>query len=611
MALFRAIWNGISALRNITVNLLFIAIVIAIVIGLSSQEAETIPSTAVLVVNPSGQIVEQKQGIDPISQLLTSEEQLSETLLSDVLAAIDQGRDDDRIQAMVLSLDHFTYASMSMLEEIGRAILSFRESGKPVYAFGAGYGQSQYFVAAHADEVLLDEHAFPALGGVFLTGFGSFPLYFKSALEKLSVEIHVFRAGDFKSAVEPYTRDDMSEQAKSSNRRWLGELWDRYATGITTQRSISTDAFDTYTNRYDELLAQSDGNSLQLALDQQLVDALMTREAFDERLISLVGTSEDKRFNRIGFREYLSATRPPIALPTPGANQIAVITAKGTILDGEQPNGTIGGETVTNLIRSARENNAVKAVVMRIDSPGGSAAASERIRAQLAMTQRAGKPVVVSMSGVAASGGYWIAATANKIFSQASTITGSIGIFVVLPTLDQSLAQLGITSDGIGTTALSGALDPSRPINPVLESTLNISVASTYRRFLDIVASGRDMPVEAVDDIAQGQVWSGQTALELGLVDAIGDLDDAIASAALLADVSDYEILHVKRELSAREQIIQQLLNISSHLIGQLKNELLWMSGLEPISSEVYSLRMISRSPGIYTQCFACKLNPM
>ncbi|MDZ7686502.1 MAG: signal peptide peptidase SppA [Gammaproteobacteria bacterium] len=481
-----------------------------------------------------------------------------------MLEAIEEGQEDDRIKAIVLRLDSLVGTSMSMLEEIGAALDEFRDSGKPVYAYGRGYTQAQYYIAAHADEILLDSSSFPTLGGVFMTGFGAYPTYFSSALEKLNVNIHLFKVGSYKSAAEPYTRNSMSEEAKASTGQWLGELWSAYSQDVISNREITEQAFTAYTNRYDELLANADGDSVQLAVDQGLVDRLVTHDEFESELADQVGKNGNGEFARIGFRDYLKVIRPPIPVPTPGADQIAVITVKGTILDGEQPAGTIGGETVSKLVEKARKNDAVKAVVLRIDSPGGSANASERIRAQLAMTQRAGKPVVVSMSGVAASGGYWIASTANKIFALPTTITGSIGAYIVLPSLENSLAELGITTDGIGTTDLSGSLDLTQPLNPVLERTLQISIQQVYRRFLNVVAEGREMTVNEVDEIAQGRVWSGQTAVEIGLVDAIGNLDDAIQSAALLADATDYEILHIEKELSAREQLIRQLLNSSA-----------------------------------------------
>lgn len=610
MGLLRGLWNGITVARNITVNLLFLAIVILIVVAIASREAPSVPESGALVINPSGILVEQKQPIDPVSELFAEDDEAPETRLRDVLEAIAEGKEDDRIKAIVLRLDGLVGASMSMLGEIGAALDEFRDSGKRVYAYGRGYTQTQYYLAAHADEILLDSSSFPALGGVFMTGFGAYPTYFASALEKLNVNVHLFKVGAYKSAAEPYTRNSMSEEAKTSNRQWLGELWSAYRQGVVSNREITEQAFSTYTNRYDEVLTDVDGDSVQLAVDQGLVDRLVSRDEFESELVDQVGKGDNGEFAHIGFRDYLSVIRPPVPVPTPGADQIAVITAKGTILGGEQPPGTIGGESLSKLIEKARKDDTVKAVVVRIDSPGGSAGASERIRSQLAMTQRAGKPVVVSMSGVAASGGYWIASTANKIFAQPTTITGSIGTFMVLPSLENSLAELGITTDGVGTTALSGSLDPTQPLNPVLERTLQISIEQVYRRFLNIVAEGREMTIDAVDEVAQGRVWSGQTAVDLGLVDAIGNLDDAVESAALLADASDYEVLHMEKELSAREQFINQLMNSSAGLIRTVLGETnLRFPGLESLSSDMHALLEMSRTRGVYLQCIACKVD--
>ena len=610
MGLLRGLWNGLTALRNITFNLLFLVILIAIIVGIFSSETITVPSSTALVLNPSGVIVEQKQPVDPFTEILSDQEEETETLLRDILEAISEARDDDRIKAIVLQLDSLGGASMSMMQEIGAALDAFRYGGKPVYAVGSRYSQGQYYLAAHADEVILDSHSFGVFDGVFITGLALYPTYFAEALEKLKVTIHSFRVGKYKSAVEPYTRNSMSDEAKEESRVWLGDLWDAYADGIADRRGISREAFDNYTNRYDELLGAASGDGAQLAIDQGLVDERMSREDFESKMLGVVGRGEGGEFARIGFRQYLSTIRPPIPVPTPGASQIAVITAKGTILDGEQPAGTIGGETMAGLIERARENSSVKAVVVRIDSPGGSASASERIRSQLALTQRAGKPVVVSMSGAAASGGYWIAATSNKIFAQPTTITGSIGTFSILPTIENSLAEIGISTDGIGTTEFSGSLDVTRSLNPRFERMLQISVETTYRKFLNIVAEGREMSVEAVDDIAQGRVWSGQQALDRGLVDALGNLDDAVESAALLADVTDYEILRVEKTLTPREQFFQELANRTSALVRQGLGDW-WVSipGVDRVNAEMRALLDMQRQGGVFLHCMVCRVS--
>jgi protease-4 len=498
---------------------------------------------------------------------------------------------------------------MSMLEEIGNAIDRFKESGKPVVAFAPGYSQTQYYLAAHADDLFLDSHSIPAFGGVFITGFGVYPTYFKAALDKLKVRFHVFRVGEYKGAVEPYTRNDMSPASKEANLDWVGDLWQEYEDTIIRNREITQEQFRRYTNEYDVLLGEAENDPLRLAAEQGMVDDLLSHDEFESRMQAVVGTEgqSDGGFSQIGFRDYLRMTHGPIPVTNPTADKVAVITAKGMILDGDQPPGDIGSAAVTRLIRQAREDQTVKAIVLRVDSPGGSAPAAEQIRHELELTQQSGKPVVVSMSGYAASGGYWISATANRIFANATTVTGSIGTFIIIPKFNEALGDWGISTDGVGTTALSGALDPFQPINPVLQRTLERSVDNTYRRFIELVARGREMTPEDVDEIAQGRVWSGEKALELGLVDAIGSLNEAITSAALLADVSNYDVLYLEKELSTRDRLLNEILNDSAGAVravtGPLNHR---VALLERLSDDVSMLMRMSDEPGVYLQCLAC-----
>lgn len=606
----RALWDALTALKNATFNLLFLAIVIAILVAVLSTETITVPESAALIVDPSGIIVEQKRAIDPVAQLFANYEEPPESLHRDLLAAIEAGAEDDRIKALVLDLHAVIGVPMSLLQELGNAVTAFKASGKPVYAFGPGYTQAQYYLAAHADRVFIDKHAFQSLGGVFLTGFGVYPTYLKTAIDKLKVRFHVFKAGEYKSAVEPFTRDDMSEAAREANREWIGGLWDEYTDTVVEQRGIDVQSFEHYTNAYDEVLGESGNDPTQLAIDRGLVDGLLSGEEFASMLRDLVG-GEAHDYSSIRYRDYLAVTRPPIPVVNPAKDKIAVITAKGTILDGDQPAGNIGAESLTRLISQAREDDTVKALVMRIDSPGGSASAAEKIRAELQLTRERGKPVVVSMSAYAASGGYWVSATANKIFAMPTTVTGSIGTFLVFPTFSESLAELGIYTDGVGTTELSGALDPFRPLNPVLEHTLERTVAHTYNRFLSIVAQGRDMTVEQVDAIARGRVWTGKKAMELGLVDAMGTLDDAVESAALLADVSDYEVLYLEKSLTTRERLVSELLSDTATRVRLATRHMTrGVTMLQRLPEDVRALVDMSASPGVYLRCIACRVVP-
>lgn len=606
----KGLWNAITATKNAAGNIVFLLLVALLVFVIFTSDSPDIPDSTALILNPSGIIVDQIRAIDPVGKFLSGYDDTedSETLLRDILEALDSASTDDRVKSLVLDLHRFRGASMSKLEEIGAAIEKFKASGKPVFAFAPSYSQSQYLLAVHADKVYLDAQGFETFGGVFFTGFSVYPTYFKSALAKLKINFHVFKAGLYKGAVEPIIRDDMSEAAKEANLNWIGVLWDQYRDTVVMQRGITEESFARYANQYDQLLAGIDSDSTWLAVQEGLVDDVITIDAWRKAMQAISGVSE-KTYNHISYKNYLLATRSPISVSSPASEKIAVITAVGTIYDGEQPAGDIGGDSISKLIRQARDDDQVKAVVVRIDSPGGSASASEQIRNELELTQESGKPVIVSMSGYAASGGYWIASTANKIFAANTTVTGSIGVFALFPTFEQSIEELGINSDGVGTTSLSGAFNSFEEINPVLQNIIELNVQSTYRKFLRLVAKGREMSVDDVDKIAQGRVWAGQTAVELDLVDAIGDLNDAIQSAALLAGLEDYEVVYLEKELSARERLLKQILNSSLKMVhaatGGVRSH--WQM-LGNVPREFTDILKMSRSPGIYLQCLYCRV---
>ncbi len=608
--LLRGLWNFITAAKNAMVNLIFLAIVIFVMVALFSSDSVSVPDYAALVIDPSGNIVEQKQAINPMAQFLSGyENDDAETRLKDILDAIDSAATDSRIKILVLDLRKLQGTSFSRLEEIGNALEKFKQSGKSIYAFGKSYSQSQYYIAAHANELFLDKHSHQLLGGVFLTGLGVYPMYYKSALEKLKIRFHIYKAGRYKSAVEPYERDDMSPESKLATKTWLDQLWSNYVQTIVTQREISEDSFNRYTNRYDELLSAAENDPNLLAVQQDLVDDLMTRSEWITVLQDIVGKNGNS-YSHIGLQDYLAATRAQIPKISPGSNKIAVITATGTIYDGEWPAGYIGSESISKLIRQAREDTTVKALVMRIDSPGGSASAAEQIRNELILTQEQGKPIVVSMGSYAASGGYWISANANKIFAASTTITGSIGVFATLPALDQAAAELGIHSDGVGTTALSDSNNLLGALNPVFDQAISKSVEFTYKKFINLVASGRNMSPQQVDILAQGRVWSATDAIKHGLVDAIGSLDDAIDSAALLADVGAYEVLYLEKTLSSKEKLLNEILNSSLQLIHRVTGgrEMFGLTTLTAASTEVKELLRMTRSPGIYSRCLDCRV---
>jgi len=609
--LFSGLWQAVTVTKNALGNVIFLLLLGIIITAIFTGETEVMPTSTALVIDPSGVIVEQRELIDPFSRfILGDDSDQTETALRDITDAIEEAARDDRITALVLRLDRIQGAGLSKLEDIARSITLFKETGKPVFAFGGGYSQSQYYLASMADEVYLDESSYPVFSGVFLPGFGVYPVYFKSALDKLDIQFNVYKVGTYKGAVEPYLRDDMSDASKLANLTWLDALWANYRTHITGQRGMSEASFDAYTNQYNELLAASNGDGNQLAIQQGLVDDLLSNQEWQKRVGETVGNKDDT-FNQTNFRQYLKIIRPPIPNVNPATDKIAIVTASGTILDGDQPPGDIGSTTTVEMINRARQDQSVKAVVLRVDSPGGSATASEKIRQALVRVQEDGKPVVVSMGSYAASGGYWISASSNKIFANANTLTGSIGTFLTFPSVKTAANNLGVYSDGVGTTKMSNLLNPLEDVPDILDDILQQSINSTYKRFVSLVAEGREMTFEQADTVAQGRVWAAQDALDHGLIDAIGSMDDAIASAALLADVGSYDIWHVQPPLSLRDQFLQRVANSKTvnSLIGPSSIGINSSKLLSLLKSEFETLLNMSQKPGVYVQCIDCKLS--
>jgi protease-4 len=469
----------------------------------------------------------------------------------------------------VLDLEHMTGVSPAHLSGLGDALAQAKAAGKEIVAVGDYYTQGQYYLASYADNIYMHP-----MGQVLLTGFGSYQNYYKDLLDRLKVKVHVYRVGAYKAAVEPYTRTDMSAEAREANRAMIDELWQDYIAKVSTNRKMTLDQINDYVNRYEDVLKSADGDMARAALEHGLVDALISRDEMRERLIAKVGESEGT-FRQIASNDYLRATR---RVPAPATNEVGVVVAAGMILPGEQPRGSIGADSLTELIRSARLDKNVKAVVLRVDSPGGAAISSEVIRQEIEQLQVSGKPVVVSMAGVAASGGYWISATADEIWAAPTTVTGSIGIFGMVPTFEDSLAAIGVARDGVGSAPLAGALDPLGGISDPMGRILQANVEAGYKRFLDLVSRGRNMLPEDVDKIGQGRVWTGRKAHELGLVDGLGQLPDAIAAAAKRAGLTDYQVRFIEKPLSAREQLLQQLAGsmgfVSSTSLGQLARAL-------------------------------------
>ena len=488
-------------------------------------------------------------------------------------------------------------AGIDQLQVIGQALGRFKTAGKKVIAAEDYYSQKQYYLASFADTVILNP-----MGGVDLHGFGAYSLYFKEALDKLKINYHVFRVGTFKSAIEPIIRDSMSPEARQQAETWLTSLWDSYTADISRERSLSRSMLDAYTHTPADLLRDSAGDIARLALKAGLVDKIWTRNQIEDYLGSLAGTSSDRDYTHISSKEYLTLIGSPFEADSSSENTVGILVAQGAIMPGKQPAGMIGGDSLAALIREARKDASVKALVLRINSGGGSAFASEIIRQELLELKKSGKPLVVSMGTVAASGGYWIAADADEIWAAPTTLTGSIGIFGVIPTFENTLAGLGIRSDGVGTTPMAAGLDLSQPLSPQLNDSIQLSVEFGYRQFLSVVGKGRKIDEDRLVDIAEGRVFDGRTAQKIGLVDKLGSLQDAVKAAARLAKLGDdFKSSYIQKPRSVKDQLLEELTSKSHILLRSLAGPQSFLpTFLRQFSASLEKLPIFSDPRGIY-----------
>ena len=562
--LFGFIGTVVNGIRTL-IGVVFIGFLLLMLTGLFADDIQPMPDSGALYLAPSGVLVDQKTTIDPVGEILSeTSQQDSETLVRDIVEAVNAAASDRRITHLVLDTDYMTGASLSKLEEISVALLQFKKSGKPIIAVADNLSQSQYYLAAHADEILLNP-----LGSVMITGFGSNRSFFKDALDKLKINIHIFRVGKFKSAVEPYIGNSMSPESRQETTTLLTELWQFYGSQVEQLRGLPAGTIHSYADNLHSNLKATFGNASALAKEQDLIDQIATRSEMHSYLNEMIA-STDGYFNHIGLKGYLNHVRLGKFTSAEAQRQkIALIVAAGNIVDGEQPEGTVGGDTLAGIFADVRDNDDIKAVVLRIDSPGGSAFASEVIRDAMAATREQGIPIVVSMGSYAASGGYWIATEADRILAMPTTITGSIGVYGVIPTMEDSLAALGVYSDAVNTTANASLLQLNRPMTEQAKIIFQSGVDNVYSRFITLVANARNSTPKAVHEIAQGQVWTGQKALQLGLVDQLGDLNDAIIEAAELADLSEYSVIYQRKPLTVYEQFLAEINgNIRASLVG-------------------------------------------
>ncbi|AEP30225.1 signal peptide peptidase SppA [Brumicola nitratireducens] len=606
-------WNVINFTRKFVLNIIFFIILIAVLVGISNSGVEKaiVPNSSALVLNLSGNLVIEKQYVDPAEKFAAEAfgqgTDNPEILVRDLVKVINNAKEDKRIKAIVLQLDGLGGGGLDKMRLVAEALTDFKESGKPIYAMGDYYGQNQYYLAAHADNVYLNP-----MGAMIIEGYGRYRMYYKEGLEKLRASVHVFKVGKFKSAVEPYLRDDMSPEARLANEAWMNELWSQYKSDVTSARKMELSNFDEKMEQLIPKFESVNGDFAQYALQNGWIDGLRSRNDFREEMVTLLGEADNKMgYNTVKYENYLSLITPKIPLPESNKQKVAIVIAKGTILDGTQKPGTIGGDSTAQLLREARLDDNVKAVVLQVDSGGGSAFASEVIRKEIDLIKAAGKPVVASMATYAASGGYWISASADEIFAEPSTITGSIGIFGMMTTFERTLEYVGVRTDGVGTTELAG-MSPTRGLSPGIKQIIQMNIERGYERFINLVATERSMTAESVDEIAQGRVWIGTQALELGLVDKLGSLDDAVKSAAALAELEDYETKYIVRTLSDKELFWQNFLQGTANVFSGLDIEpktSAFQEILSKVDADLKQFSQLNDPLATYAMCIECQVD--
>ncbi|AGR58436.1 signal peptide peptidase SppA [Salmonella bongori] len=603
---FKWTWRLLNFVREMVLNLFFIFLVLVGVgiwmqLGSGSNSEQT--ARGALLLDISGTIVDKpstNHRLGALGRQLfgASSDRLQENSLFDIVSAIRQAKNDRNITGIVLDLKNFTGADQPSMHYIGKALREFRDSGKPVFAVGDNYTQGQYYLASFANKIWLSPQ-----GQVNLHGFATNGLYYKTLLDKLKVSTHVFRVGTYKSAVEPFIRDDMSPAAREADSRWIGELWQNYLNTVSANRQISPQQLFPGAQAILDGLTRAGGDTATYALDHKLVDALASRAEVEKALTKQFGWSKaGNNYRAISYYDY------SLKAPANSGGTIAVIFANGAIMDGEETAGNVGGDTTASQIRDARLDPNVKAIVLRVNSPGGSVSASEVIRAELAAAKAAGKPIVVSMGGMAASGGYWISTPANYIVASPSTLTGSIGIFGVVNTVENSLSSIGIHSDGVSTSPLAD-LSMTKALSPEVQQMMQLSIEYGYKRFITLVAEARKRTPEQIDKIAQGHVWTGQDAKANGLVDGLGDFDDAVAKAAELAKLKQWHLDYYQDEPTVLDMVMDSMTGSVRVMLPEAIQAMLpapLVSAANTVKAEGDKLAAFNDPQNRYAFCLTC-----
>lgn len=603
---FKWTWRVLNFVREMVLNLFFIFLVLVGVgiwmqIGNGSNSEQT--ARGALLLDISGVIVDKlstNHRLGALGRQLfgASSDRLQENSLFGIVNAIRQAKDDRNITGIVLDLKNLTGADQPSMRYIGKALREFRDSGKPVFAVGENYSQGQYYLASFANKIWLSPQ-----GQVDLHGFATNGLYYKTLLDKLKVSTHVFRVGTYKSAVEPFIRDDMSPAAREADSRWIGELWQNYLHTVSANRQISPQQLFPGAQAIIDGLTNVGGDTAKYALDHKLVDALASSADVEKALTKQFGWSKtENNYRAISYYDY------SLKKPADSGGTIAVIFANGAIMDGEETPGNVGGDTTASQIRDARLDPKVKAIVLRVNSPGGSVNASEVIRAELAAAKAAGKPVVVSMGGMAASGGYWISTPANYIVASPSTLTGSIGIFGVINTVENSLSSIGVHSDGVSTSPLA-EISMTKALSPEVQQMMQLSIEYGYKRFITLVAEARKRTPEQIDKIAQGHVWTGEDAKANGLVDSLGDFDDAVAKAAELAKLKQWHLDYYQDEPTVLDMVMDSMTGSIRAMLPEAIQAMLpapLVSAANTVKAEGDKLAAFNDPQNRYAFCLTC-----
>ena len=603
MRFLKGIWrvlSGISRAISVLVPLLFVAIfVIAFSTTLSESTPEPLPERAALLISPSGPLVEDSPPSDTLSAFLNQDYD-QPTLLNDVVRSIRWAATDERITALVFDLENLAGPSTSQTLEISSALNVFKASGKPVIAAGDFYSQAHYLLASQADQILLHPE-----GGMFLEGFSVYRSYLRSFLEKIRVTMHVFRAGENKSAVEPYLRDDMSEVEREVVSRWLAGLWATYTELAESGRELPAGTMDGFIASFAAQLDASDNDLAETMLAADWVDMLADHAQMDDALAEWVGvTNENGDAELISLDRYVEDVKMSRSLTEENLPLIAIIPVEGTLMPGDSEEGMAGSDTINGYIDTALEAEDLAAIVLRVNSPGGSVFASDLIRRKLLEVAGADIPIVVSMGTVAASGGYWIAAEADEIWALPTTLTGSIGAFSAFPTIEGIVEYIGVTVDGVGTTPLAGAASFNRGLSPEMASIVQALAYGAYDDFIELVARGRDMSEQAVREVADGLVWTGAEAADRGLVDQLGGLDEAVAAAARLAGVEEWRTARTRVPPSFESVLLQELSRSFGMVAAPLDG---WFESLvSAFKPAIKSLSSLRDPMHVYAQCLPC-----